>query len=56
MIYLFSKRLLDLLISLISIILLSPVFLIVIIILKFTAEGEIFYFQKRIGLKNKFFT
>ena len=55
MIYLFSKRLLDLLISLISIILLSPVFLIVIIILKFTAEGEIFYFQKRIGLKNKSF-
>ena len=55
MIYLFSKRLVDLLISLISIILLSPVFIIVIIILKFTAEGEIFYFQKRIGHKNKSF-
>ncbi len=53
MIYLFSKRLLDLIISLSSIILLSPIFIIVIIMLKLSAEGEIFYFQKRIGLRNK---
>jgi lipopolysaccharide/colanic/teichoic acid biosynthesis glycosyltransferase len=53
--YEFFKRLLDLVVSLISLIILLPVFIPIIIILKFTAEGEIFYFQERIGINNSRF-
>ena len=53
--YKFFKRLLDLLVSLISLIILLPVFIPIIIILKFTAEGEIFYFQERMGVNNSRF-
>ncbi|MBO9153273.1 sugar transferase [Chitinophaga sp. GCM10012297] len=49
------KRLFDLIASLIAIIILLPVFIPIIILLKFSGEGEIFYFQKRIGYKNKMF-
>ncbi len=49
------KRGIDLLIALIVLILLSPLFLIVIIALKLTGEGEVFYWQKRIGYKNSYF-
>lgn len=42
-------RLLDVIISAIAIILLLPVFIPVIIILRFTGEGVIFYTQERIG-------
>ncbi len=49
------KRLFDILISLILIFLLLPFLLFIIIILKNTGEGEIFYTQERIGKnKNKF--
>tara|TARA_R110000737_G_scaffold352064_1_gene396478 strand:+ start:29357 stop:30082 length:726 start_codon:yes stop_codon:yes gene_type:complete len=51
--YLFLKRSLDLFLGLIGIILISPVFIIIIVILKFTGEGEIFYLQERMGLHNK---
>jgi len=53
--YLFLKRVLDILVSFITIIIIFPFFLVIIIILKLTAEGEIFYFQERIGFKNKKF-
>ena len=53
--YFFSKRLLDILISAIALIILLPIFIVIIIILRFTAEGEIFYFQERIGLNNSKF-
>ena len=53
--YKFLKRLLDLVLSLVSLIILLPVFIPIIIILKFTAEGEVFYFQERIGLNNSRF-
>jgi len=53
--YKFFKRLLDLVISLIALIILLPVFSLIIIILKFTAEGEVFYFQERIGINNSRF-
>lgn len=43
------QRFIDLLLSLISIILLSPLLLPIIFILKLTGEGEIFYTQKRVG-------
>jgi lipopolysaccharide/colanic/teichoic acid biosynthesis glycosyltransferase len=48
-----SKRLLDILVAITAIILLSPVFIIVSIALMLTGEHEVFYYQKRVGFKNK---
>ncbi|MBX2933351.1 MAG: sugar transferase [Ferruginibacter sp.] len=53
--YRFIKRFIDLLIATVALILLSPILLISIIILSITGEHEIFYFQKRMGYKNKLF-
>ena len=53
--YDFFKRLLDIVISLIALIILLPVFIPIVIVLKFTGEGEIFYFQERIGINNSRF-
>ena len=53
--YKLSKRLLDILISLFALTLLLPLFIPIIIILRITAEGEVFYFQERIGLRNSRF-
>ena len=55
MMYKLSKRLIDILISLFALIILLPLFIPIIIILRLTAEGEVFYFQERIGLKNSRF-
>jgi len=49
------KRIIDLVISVVALILLSPLFLLVSIILKFTGEGEVFYLQERLGFHNKKF-
>ena len=49
------KRLIDISISIFALVLLSPLFLIIIIILKFTGEGEVFYLQERLGFLNKKF-
>jgi lipopolysaccharide/colanic/teichoic acid biosynthesis glycosyltransferase len=51
--YPFLKRLLDILIATIALILLLPILLPIMIILKLTGEHDIFYFQKRIGYKNQ---
>lgn len=48
-------RLLDILFSLTALIFFSPLFILVAIVLKFTGEGEIFYFQERIGYHKKLF-
>ena len=53
--YNFLKRLLDIALSFISLIILLPIFIPIIIILKFTAEGEVFYFQERLGINNSRF-
>ncbi len=53
--YKFSKRFLDLVVSIIAIIILLPIFLPIIIVLRFSAEGEVFYFQERYGLHNSKF-
>tara|TARA_B100000029_G_scaffold464241_1_gene498088 strand:- start:121 stop:855 length:735 start_codon:yes stop_codon:yes gene_type:complete len=51
--YSLSKRSLDIVVSF-TVLTLSSLFLIpIIILLRFTAEGEVFYFQKRIGFKNQ---
>ena len=49
------KRIIDLFISIVALILLSPLFLLVSIILKFTGEGEVLYLQERLGFQNKKF-
>ncbi len=53
--YLTVKRIFDLLLSIIALLILSPIFLPIIILLRFTGEGHIFYYQKRIGYKGKYF-
>ncbi len=49
------KRLLDISVSIVTLILLLPLFLPIVILLRITAEGEVFYFQERIGLNNSRF-
>lgn len=49
----FFKRLIDFTLSLLAIIVLTPVWLPVTLILLITGEHEVFFFQKRIGYKNK---
>lgn len=50
--YLIVKRCVDLITALIAVLILSPLFVTVIIILRFTGEGEIFYRQERVGRNN----
>ena len=51
----FFKRLIDLLLSLVTLVLFSPLLIPVCICLLLTGEHYIFYFQKRVGFKNKLF-
>jgi len=53
--YKFTKRIIDLLLAGIALVLLSPLLIPSIIILLCTGEHEVFYFQKRVGYKNKLF-
>jgi len=53
--YNFFKRLLDITVSITTLIILLPIFIPVIIILRFSAEGEVFYFQERYGIYNSRF-
>ena len=53
--YLFIKRFFDIIFALVGLIILSPLLIPVIIILKLTGEHEVFFFQKRIGYKNREF-
>ncbi|MDA8807632.1 sugar transferase [Flavobacteriaceae bacterium] len=53
--YLILKRIFDIILSSIAIMLLSPILIIIIVILKLTGEGEIFYLQERVGYKTKSF-
>lgn len=50
--YNFLKRIMDITIAAISLILFLPLFIPIILILKFSGEGEVFYLQERIGKKN----
>jgi exopolysaccharide biosynthesis polyprenyl glycosylphosphotransferase len=51
-----TKRLLDLVLSVIGLIVISPFLLIVALMIKFYDQGSIFYTQKRIGQNNKEFS
>ena len=49
------KRTLDIVFALLALAVLSVLFIPVMIALRLTAEGEVFYLQKRIGLGNRYF-
>ena len=51
----FFKRLFDFILSLLALVIIVPFFIPICIILLFTGEHEVFYFQKRIGHKNSWF-
>jgi lipopolysaccharide/colanic/teichoic acid biosynthesis glycosyltransferase len=51
--YRFLKRIIDILIAAVALILLSPILIPSMLILLFTGEHEVFYFQKRVGYKNR---
>jgi exopolysaccharide biosynthesis polyprenyl glycosylphosphotransferase len=53
--YLKIKRIVDFLLSVTGIIFLTPVFLIIMISIKVTSKGPIFYKQKRVGLNGRLF-
>ena len=55
MMYKAFKRLCDILSSGVALIILSPLLIPIVIGLKLTGEGYIFYFQERVGLFNKHF-
>ncbi len=50
------KRLIDILIALLALVILSPILLPVIIILQLTGEHKVFYFQQRVGYHNREFS
>ena len=49
------KRILDVLLSLTGLIFLTPIFLVIMISIKVSSKGPIFYKQKRVGLNGKLF-
>ncbi|NCB33051.1 MAG: sugar transferase [Erysipelotrichia bacterium] len=51
----YIKRILDFLLSLLGLIILSPLFLVVILAVKTTSRGPVFFQQRRIGLNKKEF-
>ncbi len=53
--YKFTKRAIDLTFAVTFLAISMPIFLIVMLLLKITGDKEIFYFQERIGYKNKKF-
>ena len=53
---LLSKRLIDLVVSATSLVLLSPLFAVVSIIIKSTSKGPIFFRQQRVGYNGRLFT
>ncbi len=51
----FFKRLFDFVVAILAILILMPILIPIMIILLLTGEHEVFYLQKRVGYKNKFF-
>ena len=51
--YNFFKRVMDIIFSILAILLLLPLFIPVILLLLFTGEGYVLYYQERLGYKNK---
>lgn len=55
MFYLKIKRLIDIVLSLLGLIVLSPVFLVLAIAIKLNSKGPVLFKQKRIGMHKKYF-
>lgn len=55
MFYLKIKRLMDIILSLLGLILLAPIFMLIIIAIKIESKGPILFKQKRVGLHKKTF-
>lgn len=53
--YLTFKRLIDIILSLLGLIILSPVFLVIIIAIKLDSKGPVFFKQKRVGIHKSYF-
>jgi lipopolysaccharide/colanic/teichoic acid biosynthesis glycosyltransferase len=51
--YKIAKRVIDILLATIALVILSPVLVICVIILLLTGEHEVFFLQKRVGYKNR---
>lgn len=51
----FFKRLIDIIVSLIALIILSPILLIISILIKLTSTGPVFFLQERVGLNQSVF-
>ncbi len=49
------QRIIDVLLSSVTLLLLSPLLIPIMFCLRFTGEGEVFYFQERIGFRRKTF-
>ena len=49
------ERFFDIIFSITAIIILSPLLIPIVVILRFTGEGEVFFLQQRIGIKGKSF-
>jgi exopolysaccharide biosynthesis polyprenyl glycosylphosphotransferase len=50
-----TKRLLDLILSIVGLIVISPFLIVIALVIKFYDRGSVLYFQKRIGQNNKEF-
>ena len=55
MIYPILKRLGDFTLSLIALVILSPLFIVIVILIKLDSKGPVFFRQKRVGLHKKHF-
>jgi O-antigen biosynthesis protein WbqP len=55
MLYIMTKKTLDFVLSLVGLILLSPIFIVLIILIKLDSKGPIFFKQKRFGMGKSFF-
>ena len=55
MLYLKIKRMMDIILSLLGLIILSPVFLIIIIAIKLDSKGPVLFKQKRVGKSKSHF-
>lgn len=53
--YLFIKRTIDVLVALFVLLVSLPLIVILLFLLKFTGDGEVFFLQERIGYKNRKF-
>lgn len=53
--YLYLKRVIDAIVSILAIIFFSPLFVLIAILIKCTSNGPVFYFQERVGRNGKVF-